>query len=102
MLILAYVLISSHAWASAYNKWVILGLEIFCVNSWLTVLGVISTLASAIWSNLVYFMGDLPGFSYFYDAVVAAAALAGLEVALFLITLIVFGVFLHRHRKPNG
>ncbi|KAI0388487.1 hypothetical protein F5Y17DRAFT_202169 [Xylariaceae sp. FL0594] len=91
-----YLLVAHFGPAAAYNYWAILGLDIFHVIFWL--------IAFALMASRAAMFGV---YSYYYDvatfsAIAAAAAgLGGVEWLLYLISLIMHGLALHRHRKAG-
>ncbi|KAI1804270.1 hypothetical protein F4811DRAFT_561978 [Daldinia bambusicola] len=106
-----YCLVAHFGPAKAYNYWAILGLDIFLVIFWLISFAILAAqIASvfAIYHSYTSFYGDYYDLSD-YDAAVntyggclaAAAGLGGVEFLLYIISLSIHGVMLHRHRKAG-
>ncbi|KAI9866025.1 MAG: hypothetical protein M1813_001992 [Trichoglossum hirsutum] len=120
--VVAYNALSPIFAASLYNCWVALGLEIFTLIMWLVSFAILASYTAS-------FQLYLYGFSYYYKRSLltysqletawqtgaAASGIGGLEFGgfisniqpplfsvLWIITLVVFGIYLHRHRASNG
>ncbi|RFU32237.1 hypothetical protein B7463_g4113, partial [Scytalidium lignicola] len=119
MIITAYVLIANIWVPILYNYWAILGLDIFAVVFWIISF---SLLASEV-AQYSWVVDSYTSCSYYYgycvkkrdglqkrttdiytyrNAMAAAAGLGGLEFILFVITLVIFSIRLHRHRQAGG
>jgi len=103
-IILAYILVTPIYAPHAYNVWAQLGLEIAAVIFWLSTFALLATVVS------VFDWVDFDGYGYSYygnwngavGASKAATAFGAFTWALFIVSLVTFGVFLHRHRVANG
>ncbi|PQE10422.1 Integral membrane protein [Rutstroemia sp. NJR-2017a WRK4] len=129
IIIVVYYLIATLSFPKLYNYWAILGLEILAVIFWVVSFPL---LASEIANSLGYYSYSdyysSYGCTYSYDgycyykqkrglelakratttfytyrnAMIAAAALGGLEFLLFVATLIIVAIGISRHRKNGG
>ncbi|PQE13557.1 Integral membrane protein [Rutstroemia sp. NJR-2017a BVV2] len=129
IIIVVYYLLATLSFPSLYNYWAILGLDILAVIFWVVSFPL---LASEIanyteyYSYTDYYSGYDCSYSYdgycyykqkrgleiakratttFYtyrNAMIAAAALGGLEFLLFVATLIIVAIGISRHRKSGG
>ncbi|ERF68507.1 hypothetical protein EPUS_05646 [Endocarpon pusillum Z07020] len=122
LIVVGYFLITSLAEACkiAYNYWAVLALDIFAIIFWLSSMANLAATRSAF----VYSVYNTCLFDYYYcykkrdiglaerdiattgylDTMSAAAGLSGLELLLFIATLVIFSVQMHRHRisgAPN-
>jgi len=111
VIILIYILVATHGAPAAYNYWAFLSLEIFALIFWLVSMALLAVLASDVlaFSNDSYC--DAYGYCYseldsgvaiYGDIMAAAAGLSGLEFVLFIVSLVVTSVMIHRHRKAGG
>lgn len=116
LLFLCYIEISTFFWPVAYNKYAHLVLEILCVIFWLSTFGALAAVAAAWSFTTSYSSSYSSGTTCVYGICVratsydsssyanstkAAAALGAIEWALFVGTLITFGIYLHRHRRAE-
>jgi len=106
-IVVAYLCCTPIYKPSLYNRWAALGLEIFCVIFWLPAfasIGAWASLHSAYSLAYDYDCEDYGGCRYktAWQTAAAAAGMGGLEFVLFLVTLITYSVFLHRHRMQNA
>jgi len=88
----------------AYNYWAHLGLEIVTNIFWLTTFALLAE-ESAGWAVVDDFGLDefLPAkWNAAINATKASAGLGALNWALFIVTLVTFGIFLHKHRLAHG
>ncbi|KAI8623995.1 hypothetical protein F5Y19DRAFT_342545 [Xylariaceae sp. FL1651] len=98
-----YVLVAHFGPPGAYNYWAILGLDIFHVIFWLISFALLAAQAAYIFA----YVNDVLGYYYedvgdTYGAIVAAAAgLGGVEWVIYLVSLILHSIALHRHRKAG-
>lgn len=124
IIITVYVLLATFIWPIIYNYWAILGLDIFAIVFWLSSFAL---LASEVADNPLSYYDDTSDSCYYYDGVcyyrkqrralgkrattnvktyrnslAAASGLGGLEFLLFIISLVITSIFLHRHRKAGG
>ncbi|KAI0853523.1 hypothetical protein F5Y00DRAFT_224876 [Daldinia vernicosa] len=106
-----YCLVAHFGPAKAYNYWAILGLDIFLVIFWLISFAI---LAAQIASAFAYYYSYSDYYDDYYDlsdydtavntyggCLAAAAGLGGVEFLLYIISLSIHGVMLHRHRKAG-
>ncbi|KAH6845284.1 hypothetical protein B0I37DRAFT_181039 [Chaetomium sp. MPI-CAGE-AT-0009] len=106
MLSSIYHLIAEFGVPAAHNYWVILGLDIFFVIMWLCSFALLASRVAALFSYV-----DSYSSSYYYGldtfslawlgAQAGAAALGGVEFILYLISLIIHSIRLHRHRAAG-
>ncbi|KAM7209359.1 hypothetical protein V8F20_000409 [Naviculisporaceae sp. PSN 640] len=103
-----YHLVAEYGAPSIYNYWAVLGLDIFMVVMWLSSFALLASQVAAWFSYSYYdsWTGYVYGLSRSGEIVVsclaAASALGGVEFLLHLISLILVGVNLHRHRAAGG
>ncbi|KAI1822922.1 hypothetical protein F4861DRAFT_358689 [Xylaria intraflava] len=102
-----YLLVAHFGNPAAYNYWAILGLDIFLVIFWLISFALLASQAASLLSIASYDYFD-PYYSFANDALgiygVICAAAAGLGAVLwliYLITLIIHSIALHRHRRAG-
>ncbi|KAI8957615.1 hypothetical protein F5Y11DRAFT_77885 [Daldinia sp. FL1419] len=106
-----YCLVAHFGPAKAYNYWAILGLDIFLVIFWLISFAI---LAAQIASAFAYYHTYSDFYDDYYDmsdydaavntyggCLAAAAGLGGVEFLLYVISLSIHGVMLHRHRSAG-
>jgi len=125
IIITLYIIISTLAVPIAYNYWAILGLDIFAIVFWL----ISFTLLGSEIANFDAYVYDTTCVYYFYyecykkrdlssemglgkrattsaytyhNAMVTASVLGGLEFIFFIITLVTFSIFMHRHRASGA
>ncbi|OTA68324.1 hypothetical protein K449DRAFT_429165 [Hypoxylon sp. EC38] len=104
-----YCLVAHFGPPNAYNYWAILGLDIFLVIFWLISFAI---LAAQVAAAFVYYKSYSDYYEGYYDlsdydtavttyaaCLAAAAGLGGVEFLLYVISLSIHGVMLHRHRK---
>jgi len=117
LLFLIYIEVTIFWFPGAYNKYAHLVLECMCVVFWLAAFAALAVVATYSWAisavnSLVcgnnYFKryyypssGNVVDYSSYENATKAAAALGAIEWALFICSLIAFGIFLHRHRMAE-
>ncbi|EPE34584.1 hypothetical protein GLAREA_10278 [Glarea lozoyensis ATCC 20868] len=114
LIITIYNIVSFVAVKAAYNYWAVLGLDIFGLIFWLTSMGLMASWVSGfsdVYNYTCYYYcyrkrDILPRTIYAGDGYVAAmkgaAGVAGLEVALFIASLVITAIFLHKHRAAGG
>ncbi|KAM0174542.1 hypothetical protein ACHAPF_006093 [Botrytis cinerea] len=119
IVICVYVIVASTGAPVMYNYWAILGLDILAVILWVVSFPILaSQIANAITvEDTCYTYYD--GYCYYKhkrglekraettwetykNVMIATSALAGIEFVLFVITLVILGVNLHRHRRAGG
>ncbi|KAI0839321.1 hypothetical protein F5Y06DRAFT_32347 [Hypoxylon sp. FL0890] len=106
-----YCLVAHFGPPKAYNYWAILGLDIFLVIFWLISFAI---LAAQVATAFVYYESYSDYYDDYYDmsdydtavttyaaCLAAAAGLGGVEFLLYVISLSIHGVMLHRHRKAG-
>jgi hypothetical protein len=106
-----YLIVAEYGAAKLYNYWAVLSLDIFLVIFWLCSFGLLA-------AQTAYFLAfGVSTYSSFYDAYVtselsdtgyvwaiclaAGAGLGGIQFVLFIVSLIIHSVVLHRHRKAG-
>ncbi|KAI1334633.1 hypothetical protein F5Y15DRAFT_420720 [Xylariaceae sp. FL0016] len=102
-----YMMVSHYGPPKAYNYWAVLGLDIFLVIFWLISFALLAAQVSAIF----YYYDS---YSYYYyddeytDAGItlgacfaAATGLGGVTWILYIVSVAIHGVALHRHRKAG-
>ncbi|KAI1415112.1 hypothetical protein F5Y13DRAFT_12409 [Hypoxylon sp. FL1857] len=104
-----YCLVAHFGPPKAYNYWAILGLDIFLVIFWLISFAILAAQVAAAFAYYesysdyyggYYDLSDYDTAIMTYGAILAAAAgLGGVEFLLYVISLSIHGVMLHRHRK---
>ncbi|KAI9737652.1 MAG: hypothetical protein M1818_005656 [Claussenomyces sp. TS43310] len=106
-----YDLVAQYRAPSIYNYWAILGLDIFCACFWLISLGLTAARAADFYSffnsgfcvdltdGYCYGQGE---FSAGLDSMAAVAGLGGLMFLLFVTSVAIFGLYVHRHRRAGG
>jgi len=129
MIITVYYIVAITALPAAYNYWAILSLDIFAVIFWIISMSLLAwEVAAFSWafgvgsdssgSNCTYvaYYGDVcykkrdaalgkratTDLYTYRNALAAAAGLGGLEFILFIVTLVITAIYLHRHRKAGG
>ncbi|KAI5865690.1 hypothetical protein GGS23DRAFT_350668 [Durotheca rogersii] len=97
-----YCLVAHFGPPKAFNYWAILGLDIFLVIFWLISFAVLASQVATLFSllsNYIYYYSDIELVYTVYSACLAAAAgLGGVEFLLYIVSLSIHGVMLHRHR----
>ncbi|KAG4030367.1 hypothetical protein MFRU_012g01070 [Monilinia fructicola] len=122
IVICVYVICASTLAPVMYNYWAILGLDIIAVILWAVSFPI---LAAQIANSVIYDTGysyDPYYGDYYYknkrgmgnqkratttwetyrNTMFATAALGGVEFVLFVVTLVILSIRLHRHRKAGG
>jgi len=119
MIITVYYIVAITALPAAYNYWAILSLDIFAVVFWVISFSLLAWEVAAYgWAvSYSYSYCDAYGYCYkkrdlearattnvytYRNALAAAAGLGGLEFILFIVTLVITAIYLHRHRKAGG
>ncbi|KAI1374332.1 hypothetical protein F4677DRAFT_176658 [Hypoxylon crocopeplum] len=105
-----YCLVAHYGPPKAYNYWAVLGLDIFLVIFWLISFAILAAQVAAAFALYAEYSDyyDYYGITNYdtaittYGACLAAAAgLGGFEFLLYVISLSIHGVMLHRHRKAG-
>jgi len=114
VIFLLYIFITPLWYPEAYHYWAHLGFETTLVVFWLVTWALLAQEASEIDSvvsldnqalaDAGLNLGDIfpTSWTHAINATKAGAALGALTWLLFIITLVVFGRFLHKHRVANG
>ncbi|KAF4637177.1 hypothetical protein G7Y89_g916 [Cudoniella acicularis] len=123
IVISVYIFMSSIALPVAYNYWAILSLDIFAIIFWVISFSLLASEIAAYSSyfktaatyTCTYYYGyclkkremdlvprAITNIYTYLNAMIAAAALGGLEFILFMITLIFTSIYLSRHRAARG
>jgi len=114
ILLLLYIFVTPLWYPQAYLYWAHLGFEITTVIFWLVTFALLAQEAAAFdvisgaENDINQGLSDTgvqiiwPNWKAAINSTKAAAGLGALTWLLFIITLIVFGVFLHKHRVANG
>jgi len=117
IIITIYNIVSFVAVKAAYNYWAVLGLDIFGFVFWLTSMGLMASWVSGFsdvydYSYTCYYYycsrkrDILPRTIYagnvYVGAMKGAAGVAGIEVALFIASLVLTSIYLHKHRAAGG
>jgi hypothetical protein len=107
MLSSIYHLIAQFGVPAAHNYWVILGLDVFFVVMWLCSFALLAARVAPLFS----YASSYSSSSYYYGltdfelawlgAQAGAAALGGVEFILYIASLIVHSIRLHRHRAAG-
>jgi len=103
---LVYIFVTPLWFPQAYIVWAQLGLEIVTVIFWLSTFALLAEEAAA-WDWVGDFGGIgideiYPKWSSAIAATKAAAGLGALAWLSFVVTLVIFGLNLHKHRVANG
>ncbi|KAI1445885.1 hypothetical protein F5Y02DRAFT_417494 [Annulohypoxylon stygium] len=106
-----YCLVADFGPPKAFNYWAILGLDIFLVIFWLISFALLAAQVAAgfaYWHEYSDYYDDYYDVSSYDTAykvyggcLAAAAGLGGVEFLLYIISLSIHGVMLHRHRKAG-
>jgi len=118
IILTVYIGVSTFVLPIAYNYWAILGLDAFGVIFWLISFALLASEVSD------YSVGSascdyIYGYCYkkrdlalatrattnvktYHDSMAAASGLGGLEFVLFVATLVITALWLHRHRQAGG
>ncbi|OAA68189.1 MARVEL-like domain protein [Niveomyces insectorum RCEF 264] len=100
-----YCLVAERAAPAAFNYWAVLGLDMLLVVFWLASFALLASQVAPFMGKETYCLyGEcvtygLEGAALVYaDCLCAAAGLGGLNFLLYVVTLVVNGLALHRHR----
>ncbi|KAI2620505.1 hypothetical protein GGR54DRAFT_102670 [Hypoxylon sp. NC1633] len=104
-----YCLVAHFGPPKAYNYWAILGLDIFLVLFWLISFAILASQvasAFAVYHDYANFYGDYyddyeTAINIYGGCLAGAAGLGGVEFLLYVISLSIHGVMLHRHRTAG-
>ncbi|KAI2467096.1 hypothetical protein F4781DRAFT_433749 [Annulohypoxylon bovei var. microspora] len=106
-----YCLVAEFGPPKAYNYWAILSLDIFLVIFWLISFALLAAQVAAgfalyheysdFYEEYYGVSTDNTAYAVYGACLAAAAGLGGLEFLLYIISLSVHGVMLHRHRKAG-
>ncbi|KAF2725274.1 hypothetical protein K431DRAFT_290952 [Polychaeton citri CBS 116435] len=111
-IILTYYFVTLHAWNAGYNWIAMLILEIFAVIFWLSTwasLAVVYVAASAdstySYSYYDYYYKlrkrDSTSWSAYLGVAIGAAVISAIQWVLFIVTLVILSIHIHRHRKAG-
>ncbi|KAF2093585.1 hypothetical protein NA57DRAFT_81087 [Rhizodiscina lignyota] len=103
--ILGYYLLTTLKFPSAYNRWAVLVLECFAVIWWLACWADLAAWAAAYSTWFVFddFDNSFENRAKSYrDAMAAGAGIGALNWVLWVVTLVTYGIFLHRHRNSGA
>ncbi|KIW01995.1 uncharacterized protein PV09_06505 [Verruconis gallopava] len=110
LIIVTYDLVAEKAAKAAYNMWAVLALDILMVIFWLSAMGSMAALRAAftVPVTITTYKRVITKRYYYawagntYLAILAGAAgVSAIELILFIISLIMFGARLHRHRTSS-
>ncbi|KAI1496380.1 hypothetical protein F5X99DRAFT_74065 [Biscogniauxia marginata] len=108
-----YCLVAHYGPPKAFNYWAILGLDIFLVIFWLVSFGILAAQVASFFVLYDDYNDYNDYYNYYgydgYDSAVityvaclaAAAGLGGVQFILYIVSLSIHGVMLHRHRKAG-
>ncbi|KAK2048123.1 hypothetical protein LZ31DRAFT_591732 [Colletotrichum somersetense] len=107
MVVTVWLIVAEFSSPKAYNYWAVLALDIFLLFFWLCSFALLATQTGYLFGSSYYYYGRYDSSSIsdvgviFSACMAAAAGIGGLEFALFVTSLSVHGVMLHRHRKAG-
>ncbi|KAK1597459.1 uncharacterized protein LY79DRAFT_508051 [Colletotrichum navitas] len=107
MVVTVWLIVAEFSSPKAYNYWAVLALDIFLLFFWLCSFALLATQVGYLFGSSYsyygrYYNSDIPDVGVIFSACMAAAAgIGGLEFALFITSLSIHGVMLHRHRKAG-
>jgi hypothetical protein len=106
-----YLIVAEYGATKLYNYWAVLSLDIFLVIFWLCACGLLAAQTTyflafgvSVYSSYygTYVNSELSSDGYIWAACLAGAAgLGGIQFILFVVSLIMHSVMLHRHRKAG-
>lgn len=105
-----YYLVAQFGSPSLYNYWAVLGLDIFLLIFWLISFAILAAQVAPAFAGTVecdYYSGycaayALDGIGLIYASCLAGAAgLGGVQFVLFVVSLSIVGVKVHRHRAAG-
>ncbi|KAN0102777.1 hypothetical protein V8E51_011090 [Hyaloscypha variabilis] len=123
MIITVYIIVAETAAPIIYNYWAILGLDIFAIVFWIISFSLLASEVAAYqivtytecsysYAGVCYYKRsralehlakrDTTNVYTYRNAMAAASGLGGLEFILFVVTLVMTGIWLHRHRLGGG
>ncbi|KAL0935099.1 uncharacterized protein CTRU02_209690 [Colletotrichum truncatum] len=100
LFVTVWLIVSEYSMPKAYNYWAVLGLEIFLVVFWLCAFALLASEAAYIFARCTYY-SCYDWATTLSACMSAAAGVGGLQFALFITSLSIHGVMLHRHRKAG-
>ncbi|KAI9691999.1 MAG: hypothetical protein M1820_009617 [Bogoriella megaspora] len=109
--VLIWELVSMTASPKAYNYWAVLAFEIFFVIFWLSTFASLAALTSAIASATTYYDLSKRDYYYYSDIYVTYGyyiilavntAIAAINFAWYIVTIVLTSIYIHRHRKAGG
>lgn len=111
MIVTIYYIVCEFGAPAIYNYWAVLALDIFLLVMWIASFGLLASEVAAIfavttyydyWSGSYYSSNGLSKTGRTWASCLAGAAgLGGLEFALFIASLAIHGVMMHRHRSAG-
>ncbi|WQF87441.1 hypothetical protein CDEST_12455 [Colletotrichum destructivum] len=109
MIVTTWLIVAEFGIPKVYNYWAVLALDIFLVVFWLSSFGLLASQAaylldsSAVCDYYGYCYSSAPTGVYliFTACMATAAGIGGLEFALFVASMAIHSVMLHRHRKAG-
>lgn len=88
--------------AKSYNYWAILVLESILVLFWLITFALTALFAAAAGFASDYYDGESEIITSLFACMAVAAALGAIEFVLYLTSLIILSMRIHRHRRAGG
>ncbi|KZL75177.1 integral membrane protein [Colletotrichum tofieldiae] len=108
MIVTIWLIVAEFGIPKVYNYWAVLALDIFLVIFWLCSFALLASNVAYLFDSSVcdyygYCYSSTPTGLYlvFTACMAAAAGIGGLEFALFVASMAIHSVMLHRHRKAG-
>ncbi|EFQ25329.1 hypothetical protein CGRA01v4_02715 [Colletotrichum graminicola] len=108
MVVTVWLIVAEFSSPKAYNYWAVLALDIFLLFFWLCSFALLAAQTVYLFDGSYYdyygryYIADISDIGVIFPSCMAAAAgIGGLEFALFITSLSIHGVMLHRHRKAG-
>ncbi|OHW94117.1 integral membrane protein [Colletotrichum incanum] len=108
MIVTIWLIVAEFGIPKVYNYWAVLALDIFLVVFWLCSFALLASNVAYLFDSSVcdyygYCYSSTPTGLYlvFTACMAAAAGIGGLEFALFVASMAIHSVMLHRHRKAG-
>ncbi|KAF3017897.1 hypothetical protein E8E14_013212 [Neopestalotiopsis sp. 37M] len=102
MVVTIYLLVVQYNAPQSYNYWAVLALDIFLLVFWLIAFALLATETYIV---SAYYYSCVSGLCYVTELgegiVAAAAGVGGVQFALFIVSLVIHSVMVHRHRKAG-
>ncbi|KAF6828723.1 integral membrane protein [Colletotrichum musicola] len=96
-----WLIVAHYGMPKAYNYWAVLALDIFLVVFWLCGFGLLASEAAYLFVIDSYYYYSSTSIVILSSCMSAAAGVGGLQFVLFITSLSIHGVMLHRHRKAG-